>query len=322
VLPFYIPFAGLLFGLHAVARRCSPRVAKVALAACILPLGINSYNVAAVQQGNLLINLIFASLIWVSLGLLVWGLARTTYTADRRAEQLRQADAAAAVRAERLRLARELHDIVSHAVSAMLLQAAGAQAVLERDVEQVKRSLETIETAGVQAMRELHRLLGLLRSTDPRASEEGNEDAPTLARLPDLVALTRASGVDVETVVDGRPARLDPSVDMAAYRILQETLTNTLKHGGRGASAHIHVHWDDDSLTLTVRDRPGIPSTIAMTELSSGFGLSGLAERVSSVGGRLEAGPISGGFLVRAELPTSVKPVDKGLVALPTRDRP
>src|SRR3954452_1617534 len=117
VLPFYDPFAGLLFGLHAVGRRSSPRVAKAALAACILPLGINSYNVASVQQGGLLINLIFASLIWVSLALLVWGLARNAYTADWRAEQLRQAEAAAAVRAERLRLARELHDTVSHAVS-------------------------------------------------------------------------------------------------------------------------------------------------------------------------------------------------------------
>src|SRR3954471_6486001 len=213
VLPFYDPFAGLLFGLHAVGRRSSPRVAKAALAACILPLGINSYNVASVQQGNLLINLIYASLIWVSLALLVWGLARTAYTADRRAEQLRQAEAAAAVRPERLRLARELHDIVSHAVSAMLLQAAGAQAVLERDVEQARRSLETIEAAGVQAMRELHRLCDLLRTTESTAAEQDQDAAPAVARLDDLVAVTRASGVDVQTVVDGRPIPLDTSVD-------------------------------------------------------------------------------------------------------------
>jgi len=204
----------------------------------------------------------------------------------------------------------------------MLLQAAGARTVLERDVEQVRRSLETIEAPGGQAMRELHRLLGLLRTTESTAAEQDQDAAPTLARLDDLVAVTRASGVDVQTVVDGRPTLLDASVDTAAFRIVQEALTNTLKHGGQGASAHIHLQWSENFLTLTIQDRQGFQPRTTVTGLSAGYGLTGLTERVTSVGGRLEAGPISGGFLLRAQLPTGAGLVDKGLVAVPARDRP
>jgi signal transduction histidine kinase len=323
LLPTYQPIAGLLVALYAVGRRCPRRVAITALAACMVPFGISTANVASASPpGYLLANVVINMSIWVSLAAMVWGLARSAYNGERQAEELRRAEAAAAVRAERLRLARDLHDIVSHAVTARLIQAAGARTWLPNDTEQVRRALETIEAAGVQAMRELHRLLGLLRATNPTNDREEVGKFPTLHDMDDLVAVTRASGVDVETNVDGRPARLDPSVDIAAYRIIQEALTNIVKHAGRGASARINLHWDKDALRLVVCDRDGLAPRHKKMELSTGYGLAGLAERVTLMGGRLEVGPIPDGFLVQAELPINAKLTKTGTGAAAMGDRP
>ena len=126
-----------------------------------------------------------------------------------------------------------------------------------------------------------------------------------MADVAPLVELARTAGLDVETVVDGTPGVLDPSVDLAAYRVVQEALTNAVKHGGRGAAVRVHCAWAPDGLTVTVRNASGWPRADgeALAGLSSGRGVAGLTERVSLVGGRLEAGPVAGGFVVRAELP-------------------
>lgn len=306
-LPDYVPFAGLLVALHALARRASTGWACAGLAACVVPFAVNSFNVAAtVTDVDPVVGFAGTMVLWSALTLTVWGSGRWTSVLERRAEQERgdrAQQAAAAVRAERLHLARELHDIVSHSVSAMILQAAGARALASRDDEQVRAALEAIETTGIEAMNELHRLLGLLRASDPDGATPGLSSGRSLQDLDALVISARASGVDVEVVEEGHPDELDRSVGLAVYRTVQEALTNTIKHAGRGASARVHLRWEPESLTLTIRDKAGFGAR-EMSELSSGHGLAGLTERVTLVGGSLEAGPVPGGFLLRAQLPT------------------
>jgi signal transduction histidine kinase len=306
VLPGYEPFTGILVALYAVARRRSERVAWTALAACAAPFGLNSYNAA----GGALNPFVSSAVPWIVLTLAVWGFGRLAYATERRArelEELRAAQAAQAMREERLRLARELHDIVANSVSAMILQAAVARTVVGTKDEQVRRSLALIEDAGVQAMGELHRLLGLLRSEDPDGEQPAGQRQPGIEDLPDLIKFFRSSGLQVQMEAgDRRDARLDASVAVAAYRIVHEALTNTSKHGGRGATARIQLGWHSDHLTVLVRDtgsRTAQPHSATARALSSGHGLKGLAERVTLVGGRLDTGPVDGGFEVRADLP-------------------
>lgn len=301
--------AGLLAALYPLARRGSPRVAGAALAAYVtygLVMITLEMFVFFPSYGAPIVDLVWMSVrAMVSLAviaLLVWGAGRLIHLTEQRAEREKREQAAAAVRAERLHMARELHDIVSHSVSAMILQSAGARTLVSPDDEQVRAALDAIESTGVDAMVELHRLLGLLRSTTLGGDSDGDARPPSLLDLDSLVASTRTSGVDVEVVVEGHPAELDRGVGLAAYRVVQEALTNTIKHAGRGATARVHLRWKPDGLTLTVRDRAGfgIRETV---ELSSGHGLSGLAERVHLVGGTLEAGPVAEGFLIQAHLP-------------------
>jgi signal transduction histidine kinase len=229
--------------------------------------------------------------------------------ADRRARLAQEAyahQAAEAVRTERLRLARELHDIVAHAVSAIILQAAGARTLVTTEDGRVRQAFTVIESAGVQAMNELHRLLGLLRTVDPdqTAGTDFDDLQPGLEDLPALVDFSRASGLDINLVVEGRRARLDRSVDLAAYRVVQEALTNATKHGGRTVHVHVHYVLPEQQVSIEVRNlRESSQPATTVDSLSSGHGLIGLAERVSLVGGRLRAGPVGDGFLVRAELP-------------------
>jgi len=310
LVPGYGPFAGLLMAVHAVACRTSGRTAAVALAGCAVPFGIDCF-IAADQrihvETSFVVSFAAQFFLYMILTITVWGLGRLSYTTERRSQRMQQQQAAEAVRAERLRVARELHDIVAHAVSVMLLQAAGARALVGTEDEQVRQSLAVIEGSGVEAMTELHRLLGLLRSVDPAKAEADYTRQPQLEDIAALVEVSRASGLDVETVTDGHPGRLDASVDLAAYRLVQEALTNTHKHAGHGAAVRIHLHWHLDHLTITVRDISGLMGgKTRSASLSSGHGLEGLTERVNLVGGRLDVGPVQGGgFLVRAELPIS-----------------
>jgi signal transduction histidine kinase len=298
----YQPFGALLIALHAVARRCLGPTAGVALGLCAAPLVVNAYNTAyGLHNGGFLV----ACATWALVAVSVWGFGRLgQLTAQRAAERehVLVEEAAASVRTERLRLARELHDIVAHSVSAMILQAAGTRAIAADQDPRVANSLQAIESTGVQAMRELHRLLGLLRSEDDSVAAMPMEPAASLRDLDHLVETTRACDVDVEVVTDGSVQPLDPSIDHAAYRVLQESLANVIKHAGRGATARIHVVWRPSCLEISVRSTVGAPT--ASRELSSELGLRGLAERVGLVGGTFTAGPLAdGAFRVHAELP-------------------
>jgi signal transduction histidine kinase len=203
----------------------------------------------------------------------------------------------AAAAEERARLARELHDVVAHSVSTMVVQAEAGEALLDRDPERARDSLVSIMDSGRLALAELRRVLGLLRSAD---GEGALGPQPGLRHLQALVEQIRAVGLPVELVVEGDPRPLAAGVDLSAYRIVQEALTNTLKHG-LPAHARVTVRYRHDSVELEVVDDGSAPTNGS----SGGHGIAGMRERARLFGGTLETGRrAEGGFAVRARLPT------------------
>jgi signal transduction histidine kinase len=206
----------------------------------------------------------------------------------------------AAVAEERGRIARELHDVVAHGVSVIAIQADAAEAALDRDPELARTPLRTIRRSAKEAMEEMRRLLDVLREDG-----DGGEllPQPGLGLLPELVEHARGAGVDVTLAVDGEPRPLAPGLDLSAYRIVQEGLTNVRKHAA-GAPARVTVTWAPRELGLEVRDA-GAGGDAHAINGTGGHGLVGMRERVRVHGGELHAGPEpDGGFAVRARLPT------------------
>jgi signal transduction histidine kinase len=237
--------------------------------------------------------------------ILVFWLAGVFVRARRQAAALAEHNAALArqaeqaVAAERARIARELHDIVAHHLSVVVLQAAGARASAQAS----EGTLEKIEHSGRQALTEMRRLLGMLREPD---EEPELTPQPGLGGLPRLAESVRAAGLPVRLVIDADGAALPAAVDVSAYRIVQEALTNVLKHAGC-AHAEVKVGYVEDAVTIEVSDDgPGIQEgglVWADTALD-GRGLTGMRERVALFGGELRAGPRpEGGFTVLARLP-------------------
>ena len=233
---------------------------------------------------------------WLA-GVFVRGRRQAAALAARNAALTRQAEQAVA--AERARIARELHDIVAHHLSVVVLQAAGARASGQAS----DRTLEKIEDSGRQALTEMRRLLGMLREPD---EEPALTPQPGLGELPALAESVRAAGLPVRLVVDGDAAALPAAVDVSAYRIVQEALTNVLKHAG-SARAEVSVGVVGDALMIEVTDDGPGPQTADPAQADpapGGRGLTGLRERVALFGGELLAGPEpGGGFAVRARLP-------------------
>lgn len=244
-----------------------------------------------------------------ALFVVVWGLARAVRSRQHRAEELedrtailereQEAQRQFAIGEERARIARELHDIVAHGVSIMVLQAGGARQLLGEGNERIRESLLAVEQAGRQALAEMHRLLGVLRS------DSLGLPAPAPARLAqveDLAQQMHSAGLPVEVVVEGAPRQLPQSIDLSAYRIIQEALTNSLKHAGP-AEARVLIRYGDEGVDVEVSD-----SGRGRTRRSrgGGNGLVGMRERASLFGGSLQAGPRpGGGWLVSAHLPGS-----------------
>ncbi|SHL66139.1 MULTISPECIES: sensor histidine kinase [Streptomyces] len=223
-----------------------------------------------------------------------------------RLEKEREAQSRIAVAAERARIARELHDVVAHNVSVMVVQADGAAYVLDAAPEQARQALETISGTGRQALAEMRRLLGVLRTGE---QAEGGEYVPQpgVEQLADLIDQVRGAGLPVDFRVVGEPRPLPSSVELTAYRIVQEALTNTRKHGGPSVSATVRLTYRDDDLDLLVED-DGRGAQHELYESGGedglGHGLIGMRERVGMVGGILDAGPRpGGGFRVNAVLP-------------------
>jgi signal transduction histidine kinase len=218
---------------------------------------------------------------------------------DRRlglAERERDVAAREAVVEERARIARELHDAIAHNVSLMVVQAGAERRVLDSEATSTKEVLQTIEQVGRGALTEMRRLVGMLRS--------GEADAlapqPSLADLPRLVAQVREAGLSVELTVEGDQRELPLGIELSAYRIVQEALTNALKHAG-DANASVRVSYSSDQLELEIADDgAGAPAPVA----GGGHGLAGMRERVALYGGRLDAGRrAERGFTVRVVLP-------------------
>ena len=224
-------------------------------------------------------------------------LARTLAARADQVEASREAREHEAVLAERQRLARELHDVVAHTVSVMVVQAGGARRTLHRDPDAALEALAAVEATGRGALVELRRLLGLLR---PEGESAPHAPQPGMDALNDLIARARAAGLPVELNVEGEPGLLPAGVDLAAYRVVQEALTNTLQHAGP-ARARVHVRWEPENLVLVVDDSGQGPVNAGD---GTGQGLVGMRERVSMCGGDLETGRRrGGGFHVQARLP-------------------
>ncbi|MEU7239795.1 sensor histidine kinase [Streptomyces sparsogenes] len=223
-----------------------------------------------------------------------------------RLEKEREAQAKVAVAAERARIARELHDVVAHNVSVMVVQADGAAYVMDAAPEQARQALETISGTGRQALAEMRRLLGVLRSGAP-SDDSDYVPQPDVEQIDDLVEQVRGAGLPVDFKIVGSPRPLPSGVELTAYRIVQEALTNTRKHGGPDVGASVRLTYFDDGLGLLVED-DGRGAQREMYEDGGadgqGHGLIGMRERVGMVGGTLDAGPRpGGGFRISALLP-------------------
>jgi len=214
------------------------------------------------------------------------------------AERERDLAAREAVVAERARIARELHDVVAHSVSVMVVQAQAGPRLLAES-ERVRETFHSIESTGKEALVELRRLLGVLRGGEEQAA---TAPQPGLGALEALLGQVREAGLRVDLRVEGEPVPLAAGVDLSAYRIVQEALTNTLKHAGH-AEAEVIVRYDAAAVELEILDNGVGPDTHVN---GAGHGLVGMRERIALYGGVLEAGSRNGhGFAVRARLPLS-----------------
>jgi len=243
-----------------------------------------------------------------------------------RAEAERAREVALAAAGERARIARELHDVVAHHVSLMAVQSEAAASLLpDRPAEAIK-SVEVIGRTAREALTELRRLLGVLRGPADVDGRVTTSPSPSISELGDVLGQVRQAGITVNLSVQGSPSKLAPGVDLAAYRIVQEALTNTVKHSGAG-EASVTVSYEPGYVTVSVTDTGngavavsvGKTASRARTDAagsanagsrrsaaSGGFGLAGIAERVASCGGSLSVGPgNTGGFSVTARLPAS-----------------
>ncbi|HEY6737724.1 MAG TPA: sensor histidine kinase, partial [Actinopolymorphaceae bacterium] len=248
--------------------------------------------------------------------------ARRVYLDELRdhAEQLertRAAEVRAALAEERTRVARELHDVVAHHVSVMTVQAAAARRTLERAPEVSREAMQTVEDTGRTALSEMRRIVGALRNADPAASDEpdGGALAPRVgvAHLGELLERSRYAGLQARLTVVGSPRPLPSSVDLAVYRVVQESLTNTLRHAGQ-VPAEVRLQYLDDRIRVTVTDKGDSRPSLSL-EKPVGHGLIGMRERVALNGGSLRAGPrLRGGFQVDATIPLS-RPADSSAEA-------
>jgi signal transduction histidine kinase len=292
------PFVALALVAYSVGSHYEgPLWAPGGLAVAAVPL-----FVAAVVHGQSAGNAI-PNYVWL---LAAWAVGRTVRSwrqksaalelANRELAEQRELQAQAAVTIERGRIARELHDVVAHNVSMMVVQAGAAQRVLEGPQPHVRNALEAIARTGRQTVDEMRTLLGVLReANDPTALKP----QPGLAELEHLVDGIRTAGLPVTLRVEGEPQGLPQALDLSAFRIVQEALTNTLKHAGP-ARADVVVRYEPGAVTLEVRDSGAGKAN----GHGNGHGLVGMRERVAMFGGELDAAAQpGGGFAVRARLP-------------------
>jgi signal transduction histidine kinase len=306
------PLITVLLALYGVASSASARRAGLGLAAALAAHAVTvAYEVSVEEVSSATVAAV--ATVFALFDLAAWGLGRRAAAGQLREARLletRQQLAAEAVAVERLRIARELHDVVASAVTVIVLHSAIARPRVRSNPELVEQALSTIEEMASQAVSELRRLLVVLRAV----VQEPDEEAETGRRLGELEHLrreTELAGVQVHIAVQGNLSTLDPSLDLTAYRILQEALTNVTRHAGTGSVVDVRLSLTSDCLVVEVSNTQGAATPDAAIGLSSGFGLVGLRERVSLAGGDLEVGPrAQGGWSLLARLP--VGPPDPG----------
>jgi signal transduction histidine kinase len=223
-----------------------------------------------------------------------------------RLERARGTDARAARVEERSRIARELHDVVAHHVSVMTVQAGAARRIMDRHPAGAREAMTTIEEVGRTALSEMRRIVGVLRTErDTEAAGAELAPQPGLGDLGELLDHVRETGLAVQLWIEGEARTPSPGVDVAAFRLIQEALTNTLKHAGPQARAWVRLHYTDEDLTVEIEDDGrGTATIIADNGDNPGHGLVGMYERVALYGGELRIGPrVGGGFGVRARFP-------------------
>jgi signal transduction histidine kinase len=330
-LPFmseYAPVVGIPVALYAISFYRSKKASSLALAASFIPSGLVAYAVSfEVRHPSFNAGLVafitnFLFLTVMAIG--AWFLGHSIGVSQQRQRRLEREQEIArevdALAEERRKIARELHDIVSHSVAVILLQANAAASITDTDFAQItdtnfaqiKQSLAHIRTMGKQTMAELRRLLWVLETGDAAHHAVGTRELkpqPGLADLTTLLASLRDTGMPVTTHVEGTPRDLDPSVDLTAYRIVQEGLINVLKHVGKDANPRLHLAWKPQSLLIQIDNDTNL---FRKPTLSAGRGLVGLHERARAVGGNLNAGVYKGGYRLIAALPFSTPEISLG----------
>jgi signal transduction histidine kinase len=332
------PDLTILVMLYTLAAYTTRRLSVIGLGICLLGSAAELYAHVMIRthQPN---GLLMGAILFAGPSLIAWVLGdsmryRRAYYANleeraARLERDRDAQARVAAAAERARIARELHDVVAHNVSVMVVQADGAAYALGSDPNRAREALAAISATGRLALAEMRALLGVLRKSDEPGLEEPaglpeavGSDAPALVGVPgrdqtavtaslapvpgidqldDLLDQTRAAGLPVSCTIEGRPRRLPEGTALAAYRIIQESLTNTRKHAGPWAQASVLLRYTTDAVELVIAD-DGLGEAAASD--GAGHGLTGMRERAAMYGGFVHAEPRpGGGFTVTARLP-------------------
>ena len=278
-------------------------LARIGLAIVLGGAAIVIYNDPTHQPGDLVFTPVSFGIGWL-VGYALRERTEQTQAAEERAaraERDREAAARVAVAEERARIARELHDVVAHAVSVMVLQVGAVRHRMPDSQAENREALQNVEQAGRTALAEMRRLLGAMRRDDDQPEYLPH---PGLADLDSLLDDVRAAGLAVRLRVHGEPIALPPGLDLSAYRIVQEAVTNTLKHA-HAHQAEVDVHYEPHDLRVEVRDDGRGPTTGD----GLGHGLVGIGERVKIFGGDLSAGAApTGGFVLRARLPLDGMP--------------
>jgi signal transduction histidine kinase len=308
----YVPGAALVavyVALYTVATLESRPVAVVAGTASVVVLFVSTGAGSPLGWlGGTNTVMVAGGITAVAVGMEVAGRRRfvaSTIERAERAERDREEEARRRVDAERLRIARELHDVVAHSMSMINVQAGVAAHVMSSRPEQAVEALAAIKVASREGLRELRAILNVLRRVDEDV--EGRAPAPRLSQLDALADVTTQAGLPTAVSVSGHPLPLPPTVELAAYRVVQESLTNVLRHAGPSAHATVSVSFEPGRLVVQVDDDgpadAGDPAGPDYRD-GTGTGIAGLRERAAAFGGTLEAGPmVGGGWRVRATLP-------------------
>jgi signal transduction histidine kinase len=297
------PALAILLNIYSLAAYTeAPRVyvyLSITLVALWLAVAVDP---SSQTPGDFLFTMFIFWLLPASAGRTIHNRRALTVVLEAKAQRLereREEQAREAVTDERARIARELHDVVAHSVSVMVIQAGGARRVARSDREQAREALVAAQWAGREALVEMRRMVGVLR----RGEEELEGAAPPgLGHLGALVTQARSAGLPVELRVEGEPEELSAGADLAAYRVIQEALTNAIKHAGP-ARARVIVRYGAGAVDIEVSDTGTGPSSATPAD-GGGHGLVGMRERVALYGGELAAGPRpGGGFALTARLP-------------------